>query len=304
MVRYTLTAVLLFGVVDFGRAEDHSPEVFETFYQELDVRRAPQFVVQGVSVAQQIHYQVRSSFEVYEPDPKGNFKAVQTVENTTLVNADALSMAVFTQSLAELKGRKFTFNLDRNRDVISVQGDLNNTEIVEVKTPNSIGTLVSTLIDDDGWKELAQLTLFAPLDPRRPNAPFVRKTEHDWGSLGNWYGKTTFTHAGAQRGMSNYRFQHQLEYIKPIGPGNLPFEIQDAQFQAYEAGGIIQFDTKAKRVLTVRERFRAKGTVQTTMLGSATSVSIDEQQEFSINVSGYQRKTARSESKAATPAQE
>lgn len=290
MLRLILAATVLFGSVDLGRGEEPVAGVVETFYQELDVNRIPQFVIQDISVPQQIHYQVRSAFEVYSPDTKGNFKAIQTVENTTLLQADALSQAVFTKSLAELKGSKFTFNFDRNHEVVSMEGHTAGPEVVEAKNANSISVLVSTVIDEDGWKELAQLTLFRPLDPTRPSATFVRKAVHDWGSLGSWYGKTIFTHAGTQRGISNFRYQHQLEYIKPDGPGDLPFEIQSPQFNAYEAGGAITFDAKAKRVLKVHERFRAKGSFTTAMLGIAAPVSIDEQQEFTINVSGYQRK--------------
>ena len=293
MTRYIVATLLLLGYFHSGQAEeqDASVDIVETFYQEVDVRRSPRFVVQGVSVAQQIHYQIRSSFEVASPDKKGNFKAVQTVENATLLEADALSQAVFTQSLADLIGQKYSYQFDRNHEIIAMTGHESNTEIIEVKAPNSTGTLVSTVIDEDGWKELAQLTLFRPLDQRSPNDPFVRKAEHDWGSLGSWYGKTTFTRTGSQRAVTNYRYQHQLEYTKPNGPGDLPFAIVDAKFQAYEAGGIIVFDAKAKHVHRVQERFQAKGTVETTMLGVAATIAIDEQQEFIINVVGYQRKT-------------
>ena len=292
MMRVILAATVLLCTSDLGRTEEPASGVVETFYQELDVNRSPKFDIQDLIVAQQIHYQVRSAFEVYSPDAKGNFIAIQTVENATLIQADALSQAIFATALAELKGSKFTFNFDRNAEVTSVQGDRSTTATVETKNAKSISVLVSTVIDEDGWKELAQLTLFRPLDPSRPTATFVRKAVHDWGSLGSWYGKTIFTHSETKRGVSNYRYQHQLEYLKPEGPGDFLFEIQSPQFKAYEAGGEITFDANAKRVMRVRERFRAKGSFNSTMLGVAVPVSVDEQQEFTINVSGYQRKQA------------
>ncbi len=298
VIRFVAIVPWVLGVLGvlvafLSRAEEPESPVAASFYQELDVRRAPQFVVQGVNVAQQIHYQVRSSFVVYEQDAKGDFKAVQTIENATLVEADSISQAVFAQSLAMLQGKKFTYSLDKHHEVMSMIGSEGTTEVVPIEKPDSMGALVTTVIDDDGWKELAELTLFSPLNPSRPKEPFVRKAEHDWGSLGSWYGKTTFIRAGLQRGISVFRYQHELEYIKPNGKGALPFEIVNAKFQAYEAGGVIQFDSKTNRVQRVQERFHAKGVVDAIWLGIETSVAIDEQQEFTINLTGYQKKSER-----------
>ena len=41
-----------------------------TFYQHLDVKRNPQFMIKGLKTAQQIHYQVSSSFRIYPPGRK------------------------------------------------------------------------------------------------------------------------------------------------------------------------------------------------------------------------------------------
>ncbi len=116
MTRFIVFALL--GLITVGSSAADPPVVtlkgkqegpVETFYQQVDIQRNPQFIVQGLKVDQQIHYQVTSSFDVYAADEKGNRKAVQTVNGAMLIKADPLSQAVFTQSLAEMRGRKFIF---------------------------------------------------------------------------------------------------------------------------------------------------------------------------------------------------
>jgi hypothetical protein len=272
-------------------AAEEPPAPVETFYQQVDIQRYPRFSVQGVNISQQIHYQILSSFDVYPPDERGNRKAVQTVSNATLIEADPLSQAVFTQSLAAMQGRKFTFKVDKYSEVVLIDGHQDNSKAVEVQRPESKTLLVSTVIDEDGWKELAQLTLFQPPQTGRSRRSFVRKTTHDWGSLGSWYGKTDFTSRSAGRNKKRFSYQHQLEYIAPDKQApkqtdSFPFQIDNAKFRVYEARGQIDYDEKYKRVTTVREVFHARGTIGTTVAGIPSTIEIDEKQIFTITVTG------------------
>lgn len=279
--------LVLLSVVSL--AADEPRGSVETFYQQVDIERNPRFAVQGLNVHQQIHYRILSSFDVFPPDEKGNRRAVQTISAAALVKADPLSQAVFTQSLAAMQGRKFTFKLDKYSEVSLMQGHQDNSKAVEVNQPESKALLVSTVIDEDGWKELAQLTLFQPPQTGRSRRSFVRKTTHDWGSLGSWYGKTEFRARAAGRNKKQFNYQHQLEYIAPEEQArkvtdSLPFQIENANFRAYEAGGEIEYDEKSKRVTSVREVFHARGTVGTSMLGIPSTIEIDERQIFTITV--------------------
>ncbi len=258
-LRY-VSIVLLLSITPSAASEPDSP--VESFYQQVDIERNPRFVVQGMNVNQMIHYQILSSFDVYRPDEKGNRKAVQVVSNATLVEADPLSQAVFAQSLAEMRGRRFTYAVDKFSEVVKMEGHQDNTKVVDVQQPKSKGMLVSSVIDEDGWRELAQLTLFQPPETGRSGRSFVRKTTHDWGSLGRWYGKTNFVGRAYGRDMKRFSYKHQLEYIAPdkdAAKANdpLPFQIDSATFRAYEAWGEIHYNEKDKRVNSVREVFHA-----------------------------------------------
>jgi hypothetical protein len=270
-------------------ADDTDPPV-ETFYQRVDIQRYPRFAVGSMNVRQEIHYQIDSSFELFPPDEQGEREAVQTILETTLVKADPLSRAVFTQSLAELTGRKYVYQLNKFSEVVSMTGHRDNTKTVKVQQPDSKGVLVSSVIDEDGWKELAQLTLFQPPPDARRSRSFVRKTTHDWGSLGSWYGKTNFAGRKFGRDARRFSYQHQLEYIAPNNAAkannNLPFQIDNARFRTQQARGEIHYHEKQQRVTNVREVFHALGTVGTTMLGVPATVNVEEKQMFTITVTG------------------
>lgn len=265
-------------------------QAIETFYQQVDIERQPRFSVQGINAAQQIHYRIQSSFEVHPADERGNRKVVQTITDAVLIAADPMSKAVFAQSLAAMPGRSYTYKLSRYAEVVSMEGHRDNLKAVEVeKKPESAGMLMTNVIDEDGWKELAQWTLFQPLNTGRTRRTFSRRTTHDWGSLGSWYGKTNFTAGRAAGDRRLYRFEHQLQYTPPEGPATqvtagIPLEIQGAKFRLYDARGEIDYDRKRERVRTVREIFHAGGTVSTTMLGIQSAVDIDETQSFTITV--------------------
>ncbi len=272
-------------------AADQADAPVETFYQRVDIQRYPRFAVGNMNVRQEIHYQIDSSFDLLAADDQGNREAVQTILETTLVKADPLSRAVFTQSLAELTGRKYVFQLNQFSEVVSMAGHRDNTKAVNVQQPQAKGVLVSSVIDEDGWKELAQLTLFQPPQDARRSRSFVRQTRHDWGSLGSWYGKTNFAGRKFGRDAKRFNYQHQLEYIAPNnaaaqGNNNLPFQIDHARFRTQEARGEIHYDEKQQRVTSVREVFHAIGTVGTTMLGVPSTVHVEEKQLFTITVTG------------------
>lgn len=286
-----LSSVVLQGGVAGGQEPSKpSGEGTETFYQQVEILRLPQFVLQGMFVNQQIRYRILSVFQLDPPDQRGHRSAVQTINEAALIEADPLSRAAFEQSLASMPGATFRYELDKLSNVVSMKNHRNNTQSIEVENqpPRSQGFLVSTVIDEDGWKELAQLTLFQP-PMGRLSRSFSRPARHDWGALGSWYGKTDFVGSDAGRDRQRYDYKHLLEY-RPPNPddaevqGALPFTITRASFQTYEAFGEIYFDSNFQRVTFVREVFHAKGTIAANLLGTATDVVLDERQEFRIEV--------------------
>ena len=286
-----------------------SPEnPVDIFYQQVDIQRFPRFLLQGMSVNQQIRCRVTSQFRVQPADEHGKRTAVQVITDAKLVEGDPLSQAVFIQSLAAMVGREYTYVIDSFSEVTSMAGHEENREAIEFRKPKTQGVFVSSLIDKDGWRELAQLTLFQPpvysRTRRRSGRSFVRKTTHDWGSLGSWYGKTTFTGRPSGRDTKHFQFQHELEYRSPdqgdrgidkqappkaAADTDLPFEIVQAQFKMYEGWGEIDYNTKEDRVTRAREVFHARGSIAAKMLGLPTKISLDEKQVFTITITAAKK---------------
>ncbi len=285
LILVALTAALGFSQ-ESDRSSNETEERSETFYQQVEIQRLPRFSLQGMFIQQQIRYRILSTFELHAPDSKGHRIAKQTISDTALIEADPLSKATFEQSLIAMRGLTITYELDKFSRVVSMDDQPDNTKTIEVDSPNSKGMLITNVIDKDGWRELAELTLFQP-PTGRSNRTFARKTTHDWGALGSWYGKTDFISKAGGRNRRRFSYKHDLEYRPPdvkadAQPNPLPFTINQANFRTYEASGEILYDTKDKFVTFVREVFHAKGSIS--LLEAATKVDLEERQVFTIEV--------------------
>lgn len=256
------------------------------FYQEVEVQRKPSFDIQGIRVAQHLHYRILSFFVVQPANDRGDRTVVQEIRDTQLVQADALSQTMFPQSLAELKGKRLTFVFDSGGRIIDYKGPEKPAQAAEVALPGASGVLVSSVMDDDGWKELATFTIFQPRKDSPQGRPFQYTTRHDWGSLGSWYGDTKVTYGKRRGAFQQFTLVHELEYIPPAAGAktDLPFGIQDATFRTVRADAQIVYDTRAERIAEAREWFTVTGTVQAKMLGSDVKVQLEEQQMMTIRM--------------------
>lgn len=261
----------------------------ESFYQELEVQRQPHFRMQGVEISQQIRYRILSSFNLYAADAAGRQTVVQHIREATLLAADPLSHAAFNDALTRLKDRQLRYRISASGEILQFSGYTNALRPVAVAAGDLSGMLVSNVIDEDGWKELAQLTLFQPpSDPKQKDPP-DHPTRHDWGILGGWYGDTKYKQGKRSGKQVMFDFVRQLEYLPPDklaekAQPNTALEIRDAKFAASKSGGKIAFNTRNKRVTEAREWFVAEGTVTASLLGNEVVIQLHEQQLLILRV--------------------
>jgi hypothetical protein len=265
------------------------PLVPHTVYQRIDIQRRPTFSIQGLTTAQNIHYLLSSKLTV-EPEADGSRTVTQVVEDTKLLAADDLSRANFTKSLDELKRRQFTYKLNSRGDVVEFTGYEKNLASLPVDLASGNGFMVTSVIDEDGWKELAELTFLSPKLDAQPGEPWKRQMAHDWGPLGSWSGATTFSWArgnGNDAASQRIDYQHEMTYRAPAAgdEGGLPFEIKAANFTVREAAGVITYDRTKQRVSTVEEIFDVGGSVTVDLLGTALPVELTERQQITIRLS-------------------
>ncbi len=263
-----------------------SPLPKQPLFQEIDVQRRPTFVVRGVTVAQSIRYRILSRLDVERQTPEGTRQVVQAIVATRLEHADDLSRATFVASLEKMQGRRFTYTLSPHNEVIDFSGHKKDVRSASVETGPGKGFLLTSVIDKDGWKELAELTFFRPGNGESTGEKTrVRQMTHDWSPLGSWEGITTFVKRGQEDRRQRFDFSHKMTYMPPKNrEGVLPFRITSAEFRPEQASGSLLFDSTLDRVTGAEETFRVKGVVGTELLGQSMVIQLEENQTMKITI--------------------
>lgn len=259
----------------------------QTLYQEIDVQRQPKFSILGSETAQDLHYQMLSELRVGVADDKGLRKIEQYVRDTKLLKADELSQGMFEGSLRDLIGWQFTFQVNRRGDITLWKGGPPaGRKAAKVERGAELGFMVTSVMDEDGWKEMAQLSFFVPEEQTAGSQTWVRKMTHDFGPLGSWAGETHYTpKEGPGSAPLQIDYVHKMAYKPPArGIGGLPFAVTDAKFTPEIAEGKFHYDKQAGRVIQVQERFLVKGALATELLGQAAAVEMQEDQLITVRM--------------------
>lgn len=256
-------------------------------YQEIDIRRAPKFSILGSVTIQDLQYQLLSELKATPPDADGSRSVEQYVVETKLLKADELSRPMFEQSLAALRGWHFTYKLIKGGEIAAWKSTPpDGRRTVRVEPPGGAGFLMTSVMDEDGWKEMAKLSFQMP-DTTSDGKPWVRQMSHDFGALGNWYGETRFVPKGMSEGLVQIDYTHEMTYAPPDkdkAVGGLPFVIRAAEFKPEVAGGSYFFNAQANRVERLQERFLVRGAIQTEVLGQGVTVEVEEDQMITVRI--------------------
>jgi len=254
-------------------------------FQKVDVQRTPKFSILGTVMVQDLRYQLLSELHIGEPDQEKVRKVEQVVRDTRLLKADDLSRAMFEDSLAKIKGAQFYYKVNERGEVLDwMAGPAGGGKAAAVEPMGAKGFLVTSVMDEDGWKELAYLSLLSP-DLQNSKGTWKRSMSHNFGPLGSWYGETAYVPKGTREGILRIDFAHNLAYKPPRGDAaGLPFVIREADLKPVAAGGTVYFDTKKGRVAGAQESFLVKGMISAELLGAATPVEVEEQQAIALRV--------------------
>ncbi|MDA1050002.1 MAG: hypothetical protein O3C40_05920 [Planctomycetota bacterium] len=257
-----------------------------TLFQVVDIQRSPTFSIQGLETKQSLHYQVLSQLEIERDVDSRTTKVIQIVQDTRLVAADDLSRASFSKALDGLKRQQYTYRLNHRGEVIDFTGHKESRTTIALDLAAGAGFQLTSVIDEDGWKELAELTFVVPPDGQQAGEPWKRQMTHDWGALGNWSGITTFSPQPPKEQLAQITFTREMNYTAPgASGGGLPFQIRHAAFELQRASGAIEFDVALQRVRKATESFDVRGTVSAELAGIEVQIELTEQQRIEIIVS-------------------
>ena len=257
------------------RADDH-------FFQELTVTQKPNFKIQGIAVAAALQYEIVSRFTVKKANADGSLIIEQKVVSAKLLSADDLTKPTVSAALAKVPDTVYTLHLGPQMDVTKFEGDVAGPNVAPLAA--GLGMQMTSLLDRDGWKELAQATFFQMDQPLKAGARWTKAMTHNWGNLGSWSGKIHYAYMGQQGSIHKVGYGMQLAYKAPIGGKIGLMAIDGAAFQPRDAGGTLLFDAAKGRVVAAEERFRVAGVLNVNLLGQSTPIEIDEDQHFLIRI--------------------
>ena len=271
---------------------DNTPEPLRTtwklragdsFLQELVVSQSPTFRTQGLVFQSQLKYSVVSKFTVEQAGPNGAI-VNQRVESARLLQADATTQGLVLPALAKLPGTTFKVALGPAMEVKQFVGGQPRVLVGGGGFAGGFGLQTASLMDLDGWREMAQATFFQPAQGIMPRSQYLRPMAHNWGPLGAWVGQTIFVYSGRQGPLHQFNYGHRMAHVAPRGGAMGPIQVAGAVFQPTVADGSVVFDSDRGRVVSGQERFAVAGRINITLLGQAVPVEIQEEQTFQFRI--------------------
>lgn len=259
-------------------------KVNDVFYQELMVAQKPNFKVAGIPIVTGLQYRIVSKFTVTKANADGSLVVEQKIESAKLLFADDLTKAAAAGAIAKMPGTTYKIELSPKMDVTKLEGVKANPNIAAFDVAGAMGMQMTSLLDRDGWKELAQATFFQMDQPLKVGDRWSKPMTHNWGSLGSWSGQIHYLYQGKQANLHRTAFGLQLAYKQPAAGMVGLMKVNGANFQIQQAEGVLLFDSDKGRVVGAEERFRVRGVINSTLLGQNTLIEIEEDQHFQIRI--------------------
>jgi hypothetical protein len=267
----------------YPRASQPAESPGQRLYQELIVTQKSVCRVQGLDSRCDLRYAVLSSLDLNQRND-GSLEVKQKVAAAKLREADEATRALFGSLVQKLPGATFTMRFSPQGELVRFEGAQDKVQAAAGPAVDQ-AVLLASLIDRDGWKELARYSFFQPPKPLQPGARWEQSMTHSWGSLGSWTGQVAYRFAGQQGDVQQFPYAFKLTYVPPKSQARdqlLP--ISRASFQHGASGGTISFDPTKRRVTRIEERFQVKGQMTIEVLGQELPLDLDEDQSFRVRL--------------------
>src|SRR5260370_17576963 len=252
----------------------------DIFFQELKVVQKPSSRLLGVLFNTSLQYTVLSSFTVEKTSPEG-LQVKQKVEAAHVVQADALTERILAHAILKLPGTTSTIYPNSRMEVSKFTAAAKPFQMANLL--GGQGLQLASLLDQDGWKELAELTFFQPNRTLERNAKWSRKMTHNWGALGSWAGHINYTYAGKEKLIHKVAYALDLAYKAPKAGGMLP--INNAAFKPQIACGLILFNAERGKVVEAQERFHVPSRLSIALLSQNSPAATSQNHHSTIPIS-------------------
>ncbi len=256
-------------------------------FQLLTMQRQTALRVMGQEIPQQLDYEILSQLDLQPPDEDGSFRVTQRVLTTRLLSAASLSQGQYEKSLNDLVGKSFTFRLNHQCEVISMEGYEPERTAAPVEALGGTGFQLTSIMDRDGWKEMIQLSFLEPARHIAPGQPWTRQMGHDYSPLGTLSGTTTFRQ-DADRGppLLYFTYTHDMKFTPAATASSaLPLPVSDVTCTPLEARGRFVYDPAKRHVTEVDEQFHVQTSLSAELMGRSAKLELDERQQLTIRLS-------------------
>jgi hypothetical protein len=257
----------------------------DAFMQEVVVTRVSVYRILGADLGQNVQYAFVSRLTIDKVADDGGLIVRQKVQEARFGDGDPAMQELLKDALKNTKDGTFEMTLDAAGKVTQFKGAREPIKVFGNNNPLAGRTfLLWSFLDEDAWRELAQVTFFRPEGPLRPGDKWTRSFRHSWGPLGGWTGQTTYLPAGKQAGRERITYGHDLVYQPPRNGGELPFQVKKAEFKPLAASGAILFDSAKAKVAAAEETFRVRGAVLVSLGDIEAPIEMDEMQLFRLRI--------------------
>jgi hypothetical protein len=139
-------------------------KVGDRFFQELVVTRRSAYRMLGVDISQNVQYGFVSSFTADKVERDGSCVFTQKVETARFGEGDQDLQTLLADSLRKTEGVKFELTVSSSGEILRFKGTQDPVKVFADKNPLGGQTfLLWSFLDNDSWKELAQITFLHPV---------------------------------------------------------------------------------------------------------------------------------------------
>lgn len=264
----------------------HAFKKGDVFSQHVEVRQTPSFQFQNVRINALLHYEIVSKLTIKKQGDSGQLFVEQEIQHARLRNADATSKEIIATMLAKLPGTKFNMVIAADGTVASFEGMVAQPIGLPIQLMGGQGFQFASLLDADGWKEMAGATFFVKPRLEKSKSSWRKPMTHSWGPLGRWQGVVGYEITGRKESIERVSYEMFLKHTaeKGVQRTPLPLNIEKTAFRTNQARGNLFLNTDTGRVISAEERFQVEGQLTVLLLGQRTTVAVSEDQHFRLQI--------------------
>lgn len=255
----------------------------DTFYLQSVTQTKQEMKALGKEMKLDMEQDFLLGFKVEKKEADGTVILKETVEDLVIKSPTGSS-----QADEKLKNAVFTITLNPRMEITKFEGY--DAFIKRLAGANAEDEKrIRSIITEETMKQSVKLaiTVFLPLEPKKPADVWDKTTEVPLGPLGVMESKNSYKYDGkgklGDREYDKISFISSIKYRLPKeDTANAPYQVVKAELKAEDAKkegpkGVIYFDTAEGHLVEMQTTLPLRGTMTLSSLGQQVDAEIKEQ---------------------------